>query len=324
MSPSDPPATSGTRARTADEKARTLGLAAMVVAVLAFSTSSPLIKWSESTGAVVAFWRMVGAVIAWWTVLVVARVTSGRAFPSARTWRLAVAPGLFFGANIALFFTAVNKTAIAHAEFIAAMSPLILLPAGAFLFAEHPNWRALRWGLISIVGVVLVLFFGPAQGEATVGGDLLMLLVVACWTGYLLTSKRARSSGVGTVDFMSCMMPIGLITAGPIAIAIAGADIVELSRRGWIVVAILVLMTGMLSHACIVYAQKQIPVATIGVMQTAQPALAVFFAFVFLDEEVRAPQIVGMALVICGLALFTWTSQRRATVPIPPTPVEAI
>ena len=31
---------------------------------------------------------------------------------------------------------------------------------GALLFGEHPNWRALRWGIVSIVGVALVLFFG--------------------------------------------------------------------------------------------------------------------------------------------------------------------
>ena len=284
----------------------------MAIAVLTFSTSSPLIKWSESTGSVVAFWRMVGAVIAWWLLLSIAHVTRGRPLPSARTWRLAVAPGLFFGANIALFFTAVNKTAIAHAEFIAALSPLILLPAGAWLFDEHPNWRALRWGLLSLVGVALVLFFGPASGAATVGGDLLMIVVLVAWVCYLLTSKRARSIGVGTVDFMACMMPIGLLTAGPIALLIAGRDIVSLSARGWLVVGILVVMTGMVSHALIVFAQKQIPVATIGVMQTAQPALAVFFAFIFLDEAVRAPQIVGMALVIAGLAMFTWTSQRAA------------
>ena len=43
-------------------------------------------------------------------------------------------------------FTAITKTSIAHAEFIGAMTPLILLPLGALMFEEHPNWRALRWG----------------------------------------------------------------------------------------------------------------------------------------------------------------------------------
>jgi drug/metabolite transporter (DMT)-like permease len=303
---------------------RALGLIAMTIAVASFSTSSVLIKWSESTGSVIAFWRMIGAVIGWWTVVAFNRVRTGRPAPTASTWRMALAPGLAFGANIALFFTAINKTSIAHAEFIGALTPLLLLPAGAFLFAERPNWTALRWGLISVVGVSLVLFFGPEQGASSLSGDLLMLGVLSLWATYLLTSKRARTSGVGTLDFMACMMPIGLLTAGPIAAMIAGADVFGLSAKGWLVVVILTLLTGMLSHGCIVFAQQHIPVATIGVMQTAQPALAVFFAFVVLGEEVRPPQVLGMALVIAGLALFTLVSSRSATVPARVAPVEAV
>ncbi len=301
---------------------RTLGLIAMTIAVISFSTSSVLIKWSESTGSVIAFWRMIGAVIGWWTVVAFNRVRTGRPAPTATTWRLALAPGLAFGANIALFFTAINKTSIAHAEFISALTPIVLLPAGAFFFAERPNWTALRWGLISIAGVSLVLLFGPEQGASSLSGDLLMLGVLSLWATYLLTSKRARTSGVGTLDFMACMMPIGVLTAGPIAALIAGADVFGLSAKGWLVVAILTLLTGMLSHGCIVFAQQHIPIATIGIMQTAQPALAVFFAFLVLGEEVRPPQVVGMALVMTGLALFTLVSSR-ATV-TPRTPVEAV
>ncbi len=303
---------------------RSLGLLAMTVAVVSFSTSSALIKWSESTGAVIAFWRMIGAVIGWWLIVAVTRVRSGRPAPTASTWRLALAPGLAFGANIALFFTAINKTSIAHAEFITALTPLVLLPAGAFFFGERPNWSALRWGLISIVGVSLVLFFGPAQGASSLSGDLLMIGVISLWTTYLLTSKVARAAGVGTLDFMACMMPIGVLTAGPIAAIIAGSGVFTLTAKGWLVVAILTLLTGMLSHGCIVFAQQHLPVATISIMQTAQPALAVFFAFLILGEEVRPPQVLGMALVIIGLALFTLASSRSATISTPATPVEAI
>ena len=239
---------------------RTLALLAMVVAVVSFSSSSSLIKWSESTGSVIAFWRMIGAVIGWWTVLLVLKAHRGRPLPTATAWRSAALPGLFFGANIALFFTAITKTSIAHAEFIAALNPLVLLPLGAWFFSESPNWRALRWGGLSIVGVALVLFFGPESGAASIEGDLLMIGVIALWSGYLLSSKRARASGVGTLDFMSCMMPIGVLMAA---------------------------------------------------------AIAVLFGFLILGEAVRLPQVVGMALVISGLALFILTGQR--SIPAPTT-----
>ena len=288
------------------------GLAAVVVAILSFSISTPLIKWSGETGSVVAFWRMIFAVVAWWTVVAAVHVRTGRPIPSASTWRRVLLPALFFGANIATLFTAITRTSIAHAEFIGTLSPLVLLPAGALLFGEHPNWAALRWGVLSLAGVALVLFFGPEGGTASLSGDLLMVLVVGLWTSYLLTSKRARAAGVDTLDFMACLMPLGLLTAGPIALAVAGRDVLGLSGRGWFVVALLTVITGMAAHGCIFYAQRLVPVATIGVMQTSQPALAVAWAFLILGETVRPPQVVGMVMVVIGLALFTWVSQAPA------------
>ncbi len=289
---------------------RPIGFVAVALAVLSFSISSAIIKWSDSIGSVIAFWRMIGAVLGWWAILTVARVRNGRAWPSRHTWKLVTPAGLFFGTNIAVFFTAITRTSIAHAEFITTLTPLILVPAGAFFFAEHPNWAALRFGLISVVGIALVLLFSPVGGEATIEGDLLMLIVVIAWTGYMLTSKRARTRGVDVIDFMACMMPLGLITAGPIAALIAGADLFSLSAKGWIAVAILTIGTGMVAHGLVIFAQHHLPVATIGIMQTGQPALAVFWGFLILGESVRPVQIVGMVLVVLGLSLFTWRSQR--------------
>ena len=110
------------------------------------------------------------------------------------------------------------------------------------------------------------------------------------------------------------MMPMGLITAGPVAATIAGDELFSMSVRGWFVAALLTVLTGMVAHGCIVFAQRHLPVASIGVVQTGQPALAVLWGFIILGESVRLAQVAGMVLVILGLALFTWSSQRSAPI----------
>jgi drug/metabolite transporter (DMT)-like permease len=90
-----------------------------------------------------------------------------------------------------------------------------------------------------------------------------------------------------------------------------------MTGRGWFVVVVLALLNGMVARGSIAFAQQQLPIAAITVMQVAQPALAMLFAFVILGEEVRPLQIGGMALVIVGIALFTRAAQRR---PVTSTP----
>jgi drug/metabolite transporter (DMT)-like permease len=67
----------------------------------------------------------------------------------------------------------------------------------------------------------------------------------------------------------------------------------------------------MLAHGLLAAAQRDVPVATIGILQVSQPALAVAWSYVLLGEEIRPEQIPGMILVLVGLAAFTWVSQRQ-------------
>jgi drug/metabolite transporter (DMT)-like permease len=294
---------------------RPLGLLAVLGAIVSFSISYALVKWAHTPGSVIAFWRMVWAAVLWWVVLVAWRARTGAPFPTAATWKRVLVPAIFFGANITLLFTAVTKTSVAHSEFISSLSPLLLVPAGAWLFKERPDWTAMRWGLVSLVGIVIVLFFGPAKGTATVGGDLLMIVVLAVWVGYLLTSKHVRAAGVDTLDFMACLMPLGLITTVPITLAIDGDEIWPISGRGWFVVAVLTVLTGMVAHGLLAYAHRTVPLATVGVLQVGQPALSVSWAWLIVAERISIAQVPGMALVIIGQALFVVTSQRRIGTP---------
>ena len=126
-------------------KVTPVGLIAMGMAIVSFS-----------------FWRMWLSVATWWILLILLRKREARRggpkrpYPDRRTWKLVAPAGLTFGLNISLLFTAVTRTSIAHIEFIGAMASLIIVPAGALLFGERPNWSALRWGVISLVGDLLV------------------------------------------------------------------------------------------------------------------------------------------------------------------------
>jgi drug/metabolite transporter (DMT)-like permease len=290
---------------------RPLGALAVLGAILCFSVSSTIVKWADHPGAALAFWRMVGASLVWWIVLLVRRGRSGTPLPDRETWRRVLLPAAFFGANIAVFFTAIGRTSIAHAEFIGSMSPLLLLPAGAIFFREHPDWRALGWGVLSIVGITIVLFGGGSQGTATVGGDLLVVLTLLLWVGYLLSTKWVRRRHIDVVTFMACVMPLALVTTTPIALAVAGDALWPMPWQAWVAVGLLTALTGVAAHGLLVFAQHHLPVATIGVMQVAQPAIAVGWAWLLLGESVLLVQLPGMALVIIGLVAFTMASQRR-------------
>src|SRR3954466_2546793 len=92
----NPPAQTPSRALSA----RTWGALAVVGLVVAFSLSSTLVKRAESPGVLVAFWRLTTVSIVWNAYL----WSTGRRVTMQHV-RQALIPGIFFGLNLAAFFS---------------------------------------------------------------------------------------------------------------------------------------------------------------------------------------------------------------------------
>ena len=89
-------------------------------------------------------------------------------------------PGIAFGVDLACFFSGVNHTPIAHAEFITALTPLVLIPVAAITLRERVSRRTVVAGAVALAGVALILSKAPAGGTSYLG-DLLVLAAVATW-----------------------------------------------------------------------------------------------------------------------------------------------
>jgi drug/metabolite transporter (DMT)-like permease len=109
---------------------------------------------------------------------------------------------------------------------------------------------------------------------------------------------------------MSTICPIAAVAVLPIALI--HGDVFGLSSTGWIFMLILSLTSGIAAQGLLVYAQKTIQIGTIGIAQTAQPALAVVWSFLILGEVINGWQALGIAIVMGGLLAFVVLHQRRS------------
>jgi probable blue pigment (indigoidine) exporter len=275
----------------------------MVAVVLCFSAGSTIVKKSGVPGPTIAFWRMLGAAVVW-TVLL--RVTERR-FVRVDEWRRAAFTGVIFGLNITLYYTAATKTSIANLEFIGALAPLVLLPAGAALFHEKIDRRATMFGIVSLLGLALVLFNAPKRGVATWAGNGWAVLALSTWCSYLLASRQLRK-GMSVATLMAAALPIATLATLPIVLI--NHDIGRVDNRSIVYIVSLTLLTGVVAHGLIVFVQRNVPLGVMALIQVGQPALAVVWSAVFLSQAIRPVQILGMALVVSGLAAVVVQTQR--------------
>ena len=281
---------------------KTLGVLAVVALVVAFSLSSTLVKRAESPGVLVAFWRMVTVSLVWNAVL----WTTGRRV-TLRDVRQVVVPGIFFGLNLAVFFAGATHNSVANAALIGSLAPFLIVPMGAWLFDEYIDAKALVFAVLAFGGVALVLFSAPPNGDASLQGNVFGLIAMLLLVGYVVATKRFRRD-MDVTTFMAAICPIAAVAVLPLAIA--HGDVTGLSATGWTFMLILTFTSGVAAQGLLVFAQKTIQIGTIGIAQTAQPALAVVWSFLPLGEIVNGRQVAGIATVVVGLLAFVLAHHR--------------
>jgi drug/metabolite transporter (DMT)-like permease len=292
----------GDPGRTRALSAKTLGVLAVVGLVVAFSLSSTLVKRAESPGVLVAFWRMIAVSVVWNLLL----WSTGRRVTLANL-RQAFVPGVFFGLNLAVFFAGATHNSVANAALIGSLAPFLIVPAGAWLFREYIDPRALVFALVAFGGVALVLFSAPSNGDASLEGNVFGFVAMLLLVAYVVSTKRFRQE-MDVTTFMATICPIAAVAVLPLALA--HGDVFAMSATGWTYTLILTFTSGVVAQGLVVFAQKSIQIGTIGVAQVAQPALAVVWSFLLLGEVVNHRQIAGIAIVVSGLLAFVVLNQR--------------
>ena len=282
--------------------AKAVGALAVIGLVVAFSLSSTLVKRAETDGVLVAFWRMSVVSLVWNLYL---RATGRRV--TLRDVRQAVVPGVFFGLNLAAFFSGATHNSVANAALIGSLSPFLIVPIGARLFNEYIARRALLFALVAFGGTVIVLLNAPRAGDASLHGNVFGVLAMLLWTGYVVSTRHFRRD-MDVAVFMGTVSPIAAVAVLPLAIANGG--VFSVSGTGWTFTLILTFLTGVAAHGLMVFAQKTIQIGTIGISQVIQPALAVVWSFLLLGETLRSPQVLGIAVVMSGLLAFLVLNQR--------------
>jgi drug/metabolite transporter (DMT)-like permease len=282
--------------------AKTLGVLAVIGLVVAFSLSSTLVKRAETPGVLVAFWRMLTVSLVWNMIL----WSTGRRVTIADVRRVYV-PGIFFGLNLAVFFAGATHNSVANAALIGSCAPFLIVPAGALLFKEYIDPRALAFAVLAFGGVALVLLSAPPGGDASLQGNVFGAIAMLLLVGYVTSTRHFRKD-MDVTTFMATICPIATLAVFPIAVAQAGG--LGMSGTGWKFTLLLSFTSGITAQGLLVYAQKSIQIGTIAIAQVVQPALAVVWSYLLLSEVINDRQAIGIAIVMGGLLAFTVLNQR--------------
>src|SRR3954468_22577661 len=181
--------------QSANHRAASIALA---IGVFGIGWSAILVRWTGLSGMLSAFYRLAisAAIPLPWYFF---KRDTRRPGPPSAKWAAIIA-GVFFGADLAFFNSAIMMTNAANATLLGVNAPIFVAIGAWMLYGERPSSRfwagfglALA-GMIYIVGADVVLH--PTFGL----GDFFALAGAAFYGAYILYVQRART-GMDTLTF---------------------------------------------------------------------------------------------------------------------------
>ncbi|MEX1208080.1 MAG: drug/metabolite exporter YedA [Acidimicrobiia bacterium] len=238
----------------------------------------------------------------------------GRAHPTAVEWRNAA----FVGA--VLFIGGLGLVTVAEDNGVGsglAASAVAVMPLWAALwsglFGRWPN--RLEWAglVVGFTGVVLLSREGDFQSSGL--GTLLMVLSPFLWAfGSVVSSRLRMPQGLMASAAQMLTGGVVLIVAG----LARGERIEEMPGLGpWLALAYLTIFGSLFAYTAYAYLLSHTRPAVATSYAYVNPAVAVALGVTLGDEVIGAWALVGLPIILLGVALVGLAQRRPRVVSVP-------
>jgi drug/metabolite transporter (DMT)-like permease len=278
--------------------------------VLAISFAAIFVRLALPAPPVVTgFYRMLFASVLLGAWLCARR----RAFAfERRAVLLALASGVCFGTDIALWHTSLVLTTVGIATLLVNTTPVHV-----GLYSLLVLRQRLKPGFVAGAGLALsgtlVLLGMPEAGAGHLRGALLALTAAVFYAGYLLLMSAARR-GVPAVPALLLMTASATVTLGVCGL-VGGDAFGGFPASSWTAMLAAAVISQIGGVMGIVWALRYLPATLASVGLLAQPVGTALLGWILLGEPITALQALGGVAVLCGILLASQASRPELREP---------
>lgn len=277
------------------------GLLAVLCGASVVGLSAIFVKWAVAGGATiftVGFFRML---FAFPGVLLLARSRASRGGwgdPTGRRW--AMAAGVAFSADLALWHEAMQTTTAANATLLVGLSPVWVALLAAAVWKRRYGLRGWSGQAVGLAGaLVLALARGARSGNGR--GETIAIGASFCYAAFTIAISRARRTLAAPQALLWVIVTCLVCFA---AIIVAGGDPLHgYTPRAWASLVGLGLVVQLLGWWLNSWGLGHVDPATGAIALQMQQVATVFLSAWLLAEPLRPLGLLGGGLILAGILM---------------------
>ncbi|MCU1222287.1 MAG: protein of unknown function transrane [Edaphobacter sp.] len=240
-----------------------------------------------------------------------------------REWGVLLAAS-FFGVPLQflLQFHGLSLTTVSHAALMVGTMPVILA-VGAAVFA-HERMDAIGWAALagSTTGAALIALGGTHRtgaGEATLGGDLLVVVSLVIALFWILLNKQLmeRHSAVVVTAYGLLLGTLMLMVWVPAQYGLP--PVAGVSLKAWAALAASGVLCTTTTTLLWNWGMTQVPASQAGVLLNMEPLIGSLLGVFVLGERLGPSAWMGGGLILAAAVTLTTRSKTRVREQLPVT-----
>lgn len=278
------------------------------IAVVAVSTSGPLMAACAAPALAIAFWRNALAV----GLLAPAALVTARAELAGltrRELRWAGLAGLMLAGHFATWTPSVRLTSVASATALVATQPVWAALISGLRGA--PVGRAVWTGIaLAVLGAAALAGVDVSGDPRALAGDALAAAGAAFAALYMTAGEQVRRTVSTTTYTLLCYSLCALVLL--VVCVVGRQELVGYSAADWLRLAALTLGAQLLGHSLLNRVVKDVGPTVVSTLILLEVPGAAIIAAVFLGQVPPLTAIPAGVLLVAGLAVVVRAGGRRA------------
>ena len=288
--------------RPASPAAAPVDFVVLGVAVLAVSTSGPLIRYAAAPALAIGMWRTILA------VPVVGLLALRRPRPDRRERRLIAASGLLLALHFALWVPSLSYTSVASSVALVATQPIwaALIARARGEVVAREVWIGIG---IALVGVVILTGVDFGLSTRALFGDLLALAGGCSAAAYVTVGAEVRRT-VDTVVYTAGCYAIGGAALFVLCV-VTGRELTGYDTGTWLAIIGLVVGAQLLGHTLLNQVLRTISATSVSVAILFEVIGAAIIAAIAFDETPPLAAAPAALLILAGTVVVIRSGRRR-------------
>ncbi|WP_273122859.1 DMT family transporter [Bacillus weihaiensis] len=275
--------------------------AALLVGVIAVSTSAIFVKLTSAPAAVTAFYRLFFATLLLMPLFLTKHVKDVKGL-TKKDWGYSILAGVLLAFHFILWFESLNYTSVASSVVLVTLQPLFAFIGTYLFFKEKVTRVAMSSGILALIGSVIISWGDFRISGLALFGDLLALAACAMITAYLLVGQGIRKRHSLTL-YTFIVYGISSFTLLLYCLFLQ-YPMFSYPSWDWYNFLLLAIIPTLLGHSLFNWSLKWVSTNTISVMILLEPVGSIVLAYYFLNERIILSQAVGGLVIMVGIMFF--------------------